>query len=97
MHKLTNCIADGLGVLRTHVRDTQGLCTPKKVKVIIYISMCLNMIAYLGYSRDLFCVSSESCNRDNFSVDLMDPDLSTCYKLLGLDDGSLLGQHERRL
>lgn len=30
MQKLTNWIADGLGVLHTYFRDTQGLYRPKK-------------------------------------------------------------------
>ena len=59
--------------------------------------MWMKVIAYLGYSRDLFCVFRESRKRDNYSVDFMNPDLSTGYKLFGLNDGSLLGQLIRRL
>ena len=55
------------------------------------------MIDYLGYSGDLSCVSRKSCDRYNFSVDFKGPDLFTGYKLLGLDEGSLVGQHERGL
>ena len=57
----------------------------------------VNLIDYLCYSSDLFCVSRESRNRDNSSIDFMGPDLSTGNKLFGLDEGSLLGQHERGL
>ena len=55
------------------------------------------MIDHLGNGGDLSCVSRKSRNRDNFSIEFMDPDLSVGYKLFGLDDSSLFGQQERRL
>ena len=57
----------------------------------------MKLIADLGYSRDLFCVSRESRNRDDYSVDFVNPDLTSGYKLFRLNDGSFLGQHKRRL
>lgn len=64
---------------------------------IFYCISVLSVINYLSYSCDLFCVSRESCNRNNSSVDFMGPDLSTGYKLFGLNESSLLGQQERGL
>lgn len=98
MQKLTNCIADERGVQHIQIRDTQGLYRPKKRQKINYcITKCMKVTAYLGDSSDSLCISCESRDRDNLSVDFMGPNLFTGYKFFGLDDCTLLSQYERQL